>query len=115
MHWQPLRSSCVGRAKERCRNELIATMSPANRLRVKLATLLLALAVVAGRAEETPPRFRAMYEDAVVFETALAAESVPPPAGHRVTGITVPHHLVGPPAAGDVAAGAARSDMVFCR
>jgi hypothetical protein len=51
----------------------------------------------------------------VVFETALAAESVPPPAGHRVTGITVPHHLVGPPAAGDVAAGAARSDMVFCR
>jgi AmmeMemoRadiSam system protein B len=69
-------------------------MSPANRLRVKLATLLLALAVVAGWAEETPPRFRAMYEDAMVFETALAAESAPPPAGHRVTGITVPHHLV---------------------
>jgi hypothetical protein len=75
-------------------NELIATMSPPNRLRVKLAPLLLALAVVAGRAEETPPRFRAMYEDAVVFETALSAESALPPAGHRVTGITVPHHLV---------------------
>jgi poly-gamma-glutamate synthesis protein (capsule biosynthesis protein) len=43
---------------------------------------------------ETPPRFAAMYGDPAVFEQALAKESVAPPAGHHVTGITVPHHLV---------------------
>ncbi len=41
-----------------------------------------------------PARFAAMYDDPAVFEQALAEESVAPPAGHRVTGITVPHHLV---------------------
>jgi AmmeMemoRadiSam system protein B len=41
-----------------------------------------------------PARFAAMCEDPAVFEQALAEESVAPPAGHRVTGITVPHHLV---------------------
>ena len=41
-----------------------------------------------------PARFAAMYDDPAVFEHALAKESVAPPAGHRVTGITVPHHLV---------------------
>jgi AmmeMemoRadiSam system protein B len=41
-----------------------------------------------------PGRFAAMYDDPAVFEQALAEESVRAPAGHRVTGITVPHHLV---------------------
>jgi hypothetical protein len=60
---------------------MIATMSLANRLRVKLATLLLALAVVAGRPDEMPPRFPAMYEDAMVIETAFVAAPFSPPAG----------------------------------
>jgi predicted class III extradiol MEMO1 family dioxygenase len=34
-----------------------------------------------------------MYEDAAVFERALAARRAAPPVKHRVTGITVPHHL----------------------
>ena len=69
-------------------------VSSANRSSVQLVCLLLALVMGIAWAEEAPPRFRAMYEDALVFETALAAEPASPPAGHRVTGITVPHHLV---------------------
>jgi poly-gamma-glutamate synthesis protein (capsule biosynthesis protein) len=41
-----------------------------------------------------PPRFAPMYDDPLVFEQALAKHSFAPPAGHHVTGITVPHHLV---------------------
>jgi AmmeMemoRadiSam system protein B len=62
--------------------------------RVGLAALLLVLELGAAAASEPPPRFAAMYCDPAVFEQALAKESVAPPAGHHVTGITVPHHLV---------------------
>ncbi|HEY5704724.1 MAG TPA: AmmeMemoRadiSam system protein B [Terrimicrobiaceae bacterium] len=59
-----------------------------------MVALLLAVEMAAAVALEPPPRFAVMYEDASVFERALAKESAAPPAGHRVTGITVPHHLV---------------------
>lgn len=53
--------------------------------------MLLAVEMI---ALEPPPRFPAMYKDPLVFEEALAKESAAPPAGHTVTGITIPHHLV---------------------
>ena len=65
-----------------------------NLLRVGLVTLLLAVELTAAVPFGAPPRFAAMYDDPSVFEQALAKESVAPPTGHRVTGITVPHHLV---------------------
>ena len=65
-----------------------------NLLRVGLVTLLLAVELSAAVPFGAPPRFAAMYEDPSVLEQALAKESLAPPTGHRVTGITVPHHLV---------------------
>ncbi|MGA7905497.1 MAG: AmmeMemoRadiSam system protein B [Terrimicrobiaceae bacterium] len=65
-----------------------------NFLRVGLVRLLLAVELTATVPFGAPPRFAAMYDDRSVFEQALAKESVAPPTGHRVTGITVPHHLV---------------------
>src|ERR1700752_3962107 len=58
-----------------------------------LGALFLGLLLATGRAEEASRRFAAMFEDAAVFERALAARPTTPPPGHRVTGITVPHHL----------------------
>ena len=58
-----------------------------------LVALLFVIGMGAAAAIESA-RFAAMYEDPAVFEQALAEESVAPPPGHRVTGITVPHHLV---------------------
>jgi AmmeMemoRadiSam system protein B len=43
---------------------------------------------------EPRPRYSAIYDDRAVFEKAIAKESITPTAGHRVTGITVPHHLL---------------------
>ena len=66
----------------------------ANLLRVGLVTLLLAFELSTAVASGAQPHFAAMYDDPSVFERALAKESLSPPTGHRVTGITVPHHLV---------------------
>src|SRR3954468_4306078 len=66
---------------------------PARRVTVALALVFVLLRTDA-RADESPPRFSAMFADAAVFEKALAEEASPAPAGHRVTGITVPHHLL---------------------
>lgn len=62
--------------------------------RVGLPALLLVLELGAAAASEPPARFAAMYDDAAVFEQALAKECATPPPGHHVTGITVPHHIL---------------------
>jgi predicted class III extradiol MEMO1 family dioxygenase len=66
----------------------------ANLLRVGVVTLLLAFELSTAVASGAQPHFAAMYDDPSAFEEALAKESPSPPTGHRVTGITVPHHLV---------------------
>ena len=66
----------------------------ANLLRVGLVALLLAVELSTAVAFGAQPLFAAMYDDPSAFERALAKESLSPPTGHRVTGITVPHHLV---------------------
>ena len=75
------------------KNEWMAAACPADPLRVRLAALSLTLVLATVSTEGTLPRFGAMYEDAVVFERALADRPAAPPVEHRVTGITVPHHL----------------------
>jgi poly-gamma-glutamate synthesis protein (capsule biosynthesis protein) len=72
----------------------MARASVANLLRVGLVTLLLAVELSTAVAFGTQPLYAAMYDDPSAFERALAKESLSPPTGHRVTGITVPHQLV---------------------
>ena len=81
------RASCA-------RIDLMAVLSAPKLSRVGLIALLLACAAGAAVAFEPPPRFAAMYGDASVFERSLAKECVEPADSRRVTGITVPHHLV---------------------
>ena len=69
-------------------------MFPDRKTLLSLAASLVTLVPGAAGENEPPPRFAAMFDDASVFEEALAQESAAPPPGHHVTGITVPHHVV---------------------
>lgn len=69
-------------------------MFPDRKTLLSLAASLVTIVSGTAGESEPAPRFAAMFDDASVFEEALAQESAAPPPGHHVTGITVPHHVV---------------------
>lgn len=63
-------------------------------MRIVLGILLLLAAVVPASAGTCDGAVPPLYDDAARFETAIAAEAAYPVAAVRLTGVTVPHHLV---------------------
>lgn len=63
-------------------------------MRLLIATLLLLAAIVQASAGACGGAIPSLYDDATRFEAAIAAEAAYPVAPVRLTGITVPHHLV---------------------